>query len=270
MAGSYWAPGEVTVTSAAAAPEVEQMLAHHAQLQVELAQRVAALETVVAAGVPFQAAQAAVGEFIASEIVPHALAEEDAIYHTGAQTSTFAPLVAGMVMEHEALIGLAGQLAAADSGVLAFSSATSFRALFEVHVRKENEILLPGLVESGANPGALLADMHTAFTGRRAAAAATAGTGSTAAATAHPEAAGEPGELVVDTRAHAAGSCANLATQTVDSIASGASFVLISDHDPRGLHYMLDAERPGLASWQLLEDGPVRWQVRVTKNAVSV
>ena len=106
--------------------------------------------------------------------------------------------------------------------------------------------------------------------GRRAAAAATAGTGSTAAATAHPEAAGEPGELVVDTRAHAAGSCANLATQTVDSIASGASFVLISDHDPRGLHYMLDAERPGLASWQLLEDGPVRWQVRVTKNAVSV
>jgi uncharacterized protein (DUF2249 family) len=72
-------------------------------------------------------------------------------------------------------------------------------------------------------------------------------------------------ELVVDTRKHAAGSCASLATETVDSLAAGGSFVLISDHDPRGLHYMLDAERPGAASWQLLEDGPQRWQVRISK-----
>jgi len=260
----------MTATQGAVAPEVEQMLAHHAQLQAELARRVAALETAAAGGASFRAEQAAVSEFIAAEIVPHALAEEDAIYHTGAQAATFAPLVAGMLMEHEALVGLAGQLANAGTGISAISYATAFRALFEVHVRKENEILLPGLVESGVNPGALLADMHTAFAGRRAAAAATAGTGSVAAGSDEPETADKPGEIVVDTRAHAAGSCANLATQTVDSIANGASFVLISDHDPRGLHYMLDAERPGQASWQLLEDGPVRWQVRVTKNAVSV
>lgn len=71
-------------------------------------------------------------------------------------------------------------------------------------------------------------------------------------------------ERVIDTRT-ATDSCANLTTQTVDDIARGESFVLVSDHDPTALRYMLDAERPGVASWELLEDGPERWQVRISK-----
>lgn len=72
-------------------------------------------------------------------------------------------------------------------------------------------------------------------------------------------------ELVVDTREHVAGSCATVTNKTLDSIPVGSSFVLIADHDPRGLHYMLDAERPGAVRWETLEDGPQLWQARVSK-----
>ncbi len=77
-----------------------------------------------------------------------------------------------------------------------------------------------------------------------------------------------PTEEVIDTRVNA-DSCANLATRAVDGLAGGGSFLLVADHDPRGIHYMLDAERPGSTTWQLLEDGPQRWQVRIGKVATA-
>jgi len=75
------------------------------------------------------------------------------------------------------------------------------------------------------------------------------------------------GEQVVDTRIESAGSCAQLATDAVDTLATGGSFVLVADHDPRGIDYMLRAERPGVTSWQVLEDGPERWQIRIGRAA---
>ena len=45
--------------------------------------------------------------------------------------------------------------------------------------------------------------------------------------------------------------------------------MLIADHDPIGLQYMLQVERPGVVSWELLEDGPPHWRVRVHKEAVD-
>jgi uncharacterized protein (DUF2249 family) len=74
------------------------------------------------------------------------------------------------------------------------------------------------------------------------------------------------GEQIVDTRIDAAGSCAQLATDAVDALPDGGSFVLVADHDPRGIDYMLRAERPGATSWDVLEDGPERWQVRIAKS----
>jgi uncharacterized protein (DUF2249 family) len=81
----------------------------------------------------------------------------------------------------------------------------------------------------------------------------------------HTETAAHLGEQVVDTRVNAAGSCAQLATEAVESLAVGGSFVLVADHDPRGIDYMLRAERPGATSWDVLEDGPERWQVRIRR-----
>jgi len=83
-----------------------------------------------------------------------------------------------------------------------------------------------------------------------------------------PQSAATPVEQIVDTRAPDADSCVNLTTAAVDALAPGASFVLVADHDPIGLCYMLDAERPDAVAWQPVEDGPKTWRMRFTKVLV--
>lgn len=154
--------------------EIEEMVAHHAHMNAELQAMVDALQTVVIDGKPFARERDQINEFAAFELIPHALAEEDVIYHAGTKVAAFAPLVAGMTMEHVALVGLADQLRKASTGVAAASKATALFELFKAHVRKENELLLPGLIETGTNPAQLLADMERAFGARQAAAKASA------------------------------------------------------------------------------------------------
>ncbi|WAX58124.1 DUF2249 domain-containing protein [Jatrophihabitans cynanchi] len=78
-----------------------------------------------------------------------------------------------------------------------------------------------------------------------------------------------PSEQVVDTRLPGSDSCVNLTNAAVDELRAGSSFVLVADHDPIGLCYMLDAERPGAVSWQPLEQGPAVWRVRFSKPAAG-
>lgn len=77
-------------------------------------------------------------------------------------------------------------------------------------------------------------------------------------------------ERVIDTRVPSDRSCADQTNATLDTLAIGETFVLIADHDPLGLHYMLKAERPGAISWELLEEGPPRWRVRIRKERATV
>lgn len=76
------------------------------------------------------------------------------------------------------------------------------------------------------------------------------------------EASSEP---VVDTRAAGGESCAALANRAFDALHPGGRFLLVADHDPKPLHYMLQAERPGQVGWEALEQGPDRWQARVSR-----
>lgn len=154
-------------------PEIEEMVNHHAGMTAELHSMVDSLQSAAADGKPFATERDRISEFAAFELVPHALAEEDVIYHAGTRVPEFAPLVAGMTMEHEALVGLATELRSAQTGVAAASTAAALFALFKAHVRKENDLLLPGLIATGTDPAKLLADMEGAF-GRRQAAAKSA------------------------------------------------------------------------------------------------
>lgn len=75
------------------------------------------------------------------------------------------------------------------------------------------------------------------------------------------------GEKLVDTRIDTGESCATLATDAFNALGAGGSFLLVADHDPVGINYMLRAEHDGTNSWDVVEDGPQRWQVRVGKTA---
>lgn len=48
-----------------------------------------------------------------------------------------------------------------------------------------------------------------------------------------------------------------------EALASGESFILINDHNPKPLYYQFQAERPGEFTWEYLEEGPEAWRVRV-------
>lgn len=74
----------------------------------------------------------------------------------------------------------------------------------------------------------------------------------------------EATELIVDTR-KASEACAALTATALDGLAVGQSFVLVADHDPVGLKYMLAAEQPGVSSWEDLESGPDLWRARISR-----
>ncbi|MEP6991341.1 MAG: DUF2249 domain-containing protein [bacterium] len=48
-----------------------------------------------------------------------------------------------------------------------------------------------------------------------------------------------------------------------DSLASGASLVIVNDHDPRPLRYQFAAERPDAFTWTYEAEGPDVWRVRI-------
>lgn len=76
-------------------------------------------------------------------------------------------------------------------------------------------------------------------------------------------------DRVVDTRDHPGESCVSLTTAALDALDVGGRLLLIADHDPRGLRYLFEAERPGALAWESLQEGPERWQAILCKLAAS-
>jgi uncharacterized protein (DUF2249 family) len=54
--------------------------------------------------------------------------------------------------------------------------------------------------------------------------------------------------------------------ERIDELAFGASFVLISDHDPKPLYDQLETEYRNQLSWDYLEKGPVVWRIEVGRR----
>lgn len=52
-------------------------------------------------------------------------------------------------------------------------------------------------------------------------------------------------------------------------LAVGESFILSNTHDPKPLHREFDGKEPGAFSWDYVESGPERWQVRIGRVAQS-
>ena len=53
--------------------------------------------------------------------------------------------------------------------------------------------------------------------------------------------------------------------ELVNELATGASFILVNDHDPKPLYYQLEAEYPKQFSWTYHERGPEVWRVEIGK-----
>jgi hypothetical protein len=123
---------------------VSAIAGHHAELEAALASRVDAVVSAARGGAPHEASVAALRGVLEHDIIPHARAEEEVLY-AAASAPTLAPLVIGMIFEHETLLALSADLAAAPTAVDAAAAAAAIRAVFIGHVRRENDLLLPAL-----------------------------------------------------------------------------------------------------------------------------
>jgi regulator of cell morphogenesis and NO signaling len=47
---------------------------------------------------------------------------------------------------------------------------------------------------------------------------------------------------------------------------SGKSLIIENDHDPKPLYYQLTAENGNAFGWEYIENGPVKWAVKITKK----
>lgn len=133
---------------------------HHSELRQGLVDRVAALEESVRRGEWHGEAQREVLDFLEGELLPHAFAEEQALYPAGDAGAT-AMLVRSMRDEHTDLAGRVAALRDATDAVGVATVASAILALFESHLHKENDLLIPALVaDPQVNLHDLLAGMH--------------------------------------------------------------------------------------------------------------
>lgn len=94
------------------------------------------------------------------EVLPHAAAEEATLYVAGAAGYRTGLLVHAMTDEHRLLEALTRDLASAPTLLRAAELAHTIQTLFEAHLAKENDLLLPALVADGIDLDAILAGMH--------------------------------------------------------------------------------------------------------------
>ena len=309
---------------------LDAMLAHHAALADGVARRVGALRSAVEGQDRYETTAAALVAYLAKEVLPHAVAEERTLYQAAAAKADLADTVAGMVDEHRTLVSLAEQLATAVAGAGALSQAEAIGALFDEHVTKENELVLPPLAaDDKVDLAGLLAEMHRlteaaqgetpsadevaapdaeanlvrlllgaagqlADVGRADAACKLAAEAWAAVRVARPELAvrvtaalhrlvrsvttesvtlssGRPAsrsdEVVLDVRALAPAQRHEKIFATYGALGPGAAFVLVNDHDPKPLRYQFEAEHQGHFTWGVLEAGPTVWRVRIGRPA---
>ncbi len=242
---------------ARAAEAVEQ---HHAQMAGALALRTESLAAVARVGREIdEEVRMDLVAWCRSELVPHALAEESTLYRAAGSRSEGRLLVEAMLAEHQAIIGLVGDLERAPDAVTAAVSAGALHAVFGVHLAKENQQVLPMLV---AAPDVSLADLLGGM----------------------HELLGEGGSPVVEPVAPVEGhACAcghdddampELDARTIpheirhatifgalDSLRPGDGLVLVAPHDPRPLLDQLEARAPGAFTVDYLDRGPDTWRL---------
>ena len=256
----------VTIASsaeeAAAAEKVEQ---HHAEMAGRLDLLTGRLVAAVDADGAEDARQELLG-WLRHELVPHAAAEEETLYPAAAQLPESRLLVEAMLAEHELIHRLVADLEGASAPVAAAATAKALETVFDSHLAKENDQLLPTLVASSRfSVARMLEGMHELLGEDDAGHDRSA----SAAGESHQCACGGHDEGVPELDARAIPHAIRHATifGALDGLRPGAALVLTADHDPVPLRAQLEQRAPGSFEVTYLEEGPQIWRLRLTRRA---
>lgn len=259
-------------TDQADALALDAIEAHHAALAGALTLRVDALHRAVGVGDGIEPARRALVDWCRTELVPHAQAEEQVLYPPALERPEIRLLVQAMVAEHELLTALVARLGDGD-GLELVADAAALRVLFEAHVAKENEQLLPALAtDTHASLAGLLEGMHRAL-------ADAGGHHQEVVDSPVPEGAGdhaghgcgchESDVGVPELDARAVPHAIRHATVfgALDAVTPGGSMVLVAPHDPLPLLAQIAERHPGGFEVDYLQRGPEAWRLRFTRGA---
>jgi len=140
--------GAGAATSEAAA--LEALTQHHAQLVGTVVAHASALLDASAAG-SLEGASSARRDlvlFCRGEVLPHSIAEEDTVYALARELPGLRPLVDSMIADHRTMAELIDDLAGATTPLGASAAAHALRVLFELHVEKDGDYILPAIAAS--------------------------------------------------------------------------------------------------------------------------
>ncbi|KRE95045.1 cation-binding protein [Nocardioides sp. Soil774] len=259
----------VTIASnhadAEAAEKVEQ---HHAEMAGRLDLLTADVVRAARTGHADSARQDLLS-WLRDELVPHATAEERTLYPAARQITESRLLVEAMLAEHVLIHRLVADLEAASDPVEVAALARALETVFDSHLAKENDQLIPTLVASpDYSVAEMLAGMHELLGGRAdhgedAQPADVAHGGHQCACGGHDEA-GLP-ELDVRVIPHAIRHATIFGA--LDGLRPGAGLLLVADHDPLPLLAQLEQRTPGAYAVDYRDAGPDVWRLELVRRA---
>ncbi|MHB9857164.1 DUF2249 domain-containing protein [Streptomyces sp. YIM S03343] len=252
------------------AKAVEAVEAHHAQLAGELGGRVTMLIDAVARGTDSaEEIRAGLVDFCERELVPHALAEESALYPAAHSTLEARLLIDGMLAEHRRIKALVESLRNAASPAHAASEGRALQVLFEEHLDKENELVLPVIAASPTlSLAKMLNGMHEVLGGHAHDHAEAEGAQKSGGCGGTCGCGGSDDADVPELDARAVPHALRHATifGALDAVSAGRQMVLVAPHDPLPLLAQIEARDPGAFTFEYLERGPEAWRLLFTRH----
>jgi len=250
-----------------AAAAVEQ---HHAVMAGRLQMLVESLLSAVEGGnaaSPMTAREDLVA-WLRDDLLPHAAAEEKAMYPAAHGTERGRLLVDGMLAEHVTIGALVDEVEQAATPLRAAAAARALRALFESHLAKENELVLPLLAADPAvSVAALLGGMHELLGGHDHGSAhdvaeQQGGCGGHCSCGEVDDA--EYPELDARAVPHAIRHATIFGA--LEAVAPGGGMVLVAPHDPLPLLAQLEQRAPQRFTVSYLERGPEAWRIQLVRR----
>jgi len=251
----------VIASTEADAAAVEAVVRHHAQLEGALATLVESLVSAASSSDPVASARARaqVVDWCRSELLPHAAAEEGAMYPAARAMSEGRLLVEGMLEEHRCIAGLVDEIDTAPDAVRAAAAATALRVLFTSHLGKENELILPLLAAAADVALAdLLGGMHDLLGADE--------PREQDCACGESDPVGLP-ELDARQVPHAIRHATIFGA--LEAVGPGGGLVLVAPHDPQPMLAQLEQRAPGRFRVEYAERGPEAWRLRFTRRTPS-
>ena len=256
----------IVASNAEDATAAEAVKQHHAELSGRLAAHAEALLTAAGSSTEtpdrsgFEQARRAAVSFCTTDLVPHALAEEDTLYPTAAKTERARLLVESMIAEHRVITGLVEELTQATEPVRSAAAAGALRVLFDTHLAKENDLVLPILAgDPAVSLAGILSGMHELLGGHpdhdHGDSGHSCGCGESDA--------GDVPELDVRMVPHAIRHATVFGA--FDAIPAGGSLLLVAPHDPIPLLQQLLTRAGGQLTISYEERGPEAWRLRLTR-----